>query len=33
VRALLAADGGTIALVPAARGAAFRIDLPARREG
>jgi signal transduction histidine kinase len=33
VRALLAAHGATIALVPSARGAAFEIELPVRREG
>jgi len=30
VRALIAAHGGTIALVPSARGAAFQIGLPVR---
>jgi len=33
VRALIAAHGGTIALVPSTRGAAFQIELPVRREG
>ena len=28
VRALIAAHGGTIALVPSPRGASFRIELP-----
>jgi len=30
VRALIVAHGGTIALVPSARGAAFQIGLPVR---
>ena len=33
VRALIVAHGGTIARVPSARGAAFQIELPVRREG